>query len=72
MTDFANWQTPAALAIVLMTLIAFIVRTYRRRSRSSDKGAGACGGDCGCSINSKKSTRQALQGQNHQNHQNTP
>lgn len=39
-----DWQTWAALAVVLVTAIAFAVRAIRRRRR----GAIGCGGGCDC------------------------
>ncbi len=41
-----NWQTPAALAVVAITVALFVVRWVRRR-----KGNGrGCGGGCDCPV----------------------
>ncbi|MFT5411185.1 MAG: hypothetical protein ACI8XO_003966 [Verrucomicrobiales bacterium] len=38
-----DWQTPAALAVVALTLILFAFRIVRQR-----KNKGGCGGGCDC------------------------
>lgn len=37
-----NWQSLAALAVVLVTVAVFIVRAAKRRKKPG------CGGSCGC------------------------
>lgn len=37
-----NWQSIAALAVVLVTAALFIVRAARKRKKTG------CGGGCGC------------------------
>lgn len=46
-----QWQTPAALAVVAITLLAFLVRIALRRKKSS----GACGSGCECSVRPRDS-----------------
>ena len=48
-----QWQTPAALAVVAITLVAFAVRLARRK-RSN--GAGKCDSGCGCDPGEKLRT----------------
>lgn len=43
-----NWQTLAALGVVAITAILFIVRAVRKK-RSSSTGCGS-GGDCGAAA----------------------
>ncbi|MBL9177012.1 MAG: FeoB-associated Cys-rich membrane protein [Verrucomicrobiaceae bacterium] len=37
-----NWQSIAAIAVVLITVVLFAVRAARRRKKPG------CGGSCGC------------------------
>ncbi len=46
MPEMMDWQTPAALAVVVLTALAFLVRALRRRKRKRMSGGGACTG-CG-------------------------
>ena len=41
-----NWQTPAAIAVVFVTLIVFAVQIIRRQK----PGGGGCGGGCDCEV----------------------
>jgi hypothetical protein len=43
-----DWQSFAAIGIVIMTVLIFIRRITRKRRGSS------CGHDCGCGKNSRK------------------
>lgn len=43
--ELSNWQTIAALGIVLATVV-ILVTVFVRRLRPSAKGG--CGGGCGC------------------------
>jgi hypothetical protein len=43
-----DWQTPAAVAIVVITLTIFLVRLARPRRKPG------CGHDCGCGKKSSK------------------
>ncbi|MCB1099332.1 MAG: hypothetical protein R3F19_04515 [Verrucomicrobiales bacterium] len=52
MENPAQWQSLAALAIVAITLIAFIVRAVRKVVTPSGKN-GSCGEGCGCSAAGK-------------------
>lgn len=45
----SDWQTWAALGVVAITVIAFVVRAIRKR-RAASKGGCASGGDCGCTA----------------------
>ena len=40
-----SWQTPAALAVVALTALAFVVRFWRKRK---SKGRAGCGSGCNC------------------------
>ena len=52
MEDPAQWQTPAAIAVVAITAVLFTVRLVKKiRSQPSKKGA--CGEGCGCSTAGK-------------------
>ena len=46
--DWANWQTYAAVAIVLITLGVFVGRGLKTWLVGSDKNC--CGGRCGCGV----------------------
>ncbi|MDB4054440.1 hypothetical protein N9496_00430 [Akkermansiaceae bacterium] len=46
--DWANWQTYAAVAIVLITLGVFVGRGLKTWLIGSDKNC--CGGGCGCGV----------------------
>lgn len=46
LADSNSWQTPAAIAVVLVTLAVFVVRFLRRRS--GKQGGGSCGTGCAC------------------------
>ncbi len=37
-----DWQSIAAIAVVLVTTVLFIVRSAKRRKKAG------CGGSCGC------------------------
>lgn len=39
----ADWQSIAALAVVLVTITLFIIRSARQRRKKP-----GCGGSCGC------------------------
>ena len=42
-----NWQTPAAIAVVVLTLIVFAIQIVRsKRTRAG----GNCGGGCNCDV----------------------
>ncbi len=37
-----NWQSIAAIAVIIITIVLFIVRAVKRRKKPG------CGGGCGC------------------------
>jgi hypothetical protein len=41
-----DWQTPSALAVVALTVVAFIWRSVRKRR--SKKSGSSCGSGCAC------------------------
>ncbi|MGB0992012.1 MAG: hypothetical protein ACPG32_06035 [Akkermansiaceae bacterium] len=50
--DWSNWQTYAAIAIVLCTLGVFVWRWFKSALLGDDKNC--CGGRCGCDVSKRK------------------
>ncbi|NNE90009.1 MAG: hypothetical protein HKN23_00030 [Verrucomicrobiales bacterium] len=49
----ADWQSLAAIAVVLTTIVIFVVRAVRR---NPEKGCGMASSDCGCTKKFKSSS----------------
>ena len=54
----SNWQTPAAIAVVALTLLIFAVQIARRKKR----GGGGCGGGCDCPASKKPPAKPGAAG----------
>ncbi len=48
MNDSQDWQSAAALLVVLATLTLFVTRSVLRRKKGKSAGLGCASGGCGC------------------------